>query len=171
MKIGRRQPLTVGQQYLNLKGNPVSHGEGELNAGRLIWRYETSPSPLSRLYGVRIEFRQGSVPSVFVDRPDLRPLADGRNLLHVYQQNPPQLCLYLPRTYEWEPWMRIDQTLVPWTSLWLFYFEEWLSSDDWKGGGEHPGRKKRRLRRSRRDQPDGAVAASSGGWRHARAAG
>jgi hypothetical protein len=150
MKIGRRKPLTVAQQYLNLKGNPVSHGEGELNAGRLVWRYETSPSPLSRLYGVRIEFRQGSVPSVF---------------------EPPQLCLYLPRTYDWEPWMRIDQTLVPWTSLWLFYFEEWLSSDDWKGGGEHPGRNERRLRRSRRDQPDDAVAASSGGWRHARAAG
>jgi hypothetical protein len=89
------------------------------------------------------------VPSVFVDLADLHPLADGRNLPHVYQQKPPQLCLYLPRTYDWEPWMRIDQTLVPWTSLWLFYFEEWLSSDDWKGGGEHPGRKKRRLRRCR----------------------
>jgi hypothetical protein len=23
--------------------------------------------------------------------------------------------------------------------LWLFYFEEWLWSDDWKGGGMHPG--------------------------------
>jgi hypothetical protein len=27
---------------------------------------------------------------------------------------------------------------VPWTALWLFYFEEWLTSDDWKGGGIHP---------------------------------
>jgi hypothetical protein len=35
--------------------------------------------------------------------------------------------------------MRIDQTIVPWAALWLFYFEEWLSSDQWKGGGEHPG--------------------------------
>ena len=35
--------------------------------------------------------------------------------------------------------MRIDQTIVPWTALWLFYFEEWLFSDEWKGGGEHPG--------------------------------
>ena len=23
-------------------------------------------------------------------------------------------------------------------ALWLFYFEEWLASDDWKGGGMHP---------------------------------
>lgn len=28
---------------------------------------------------------------------------------------------------------------LPWTHLWLVYFEEWLSSDDWKGGGRHPG--------------------------------
>jgi hypothetical protein len=25
-----------------------------------------------------------------------------------------------------------------WATLWLFYFEEWLASDDWKGGGMHP---------------------------------
>jgi hypothetical protein len=37
---------------------------------------------------------------------------------------------------------RIDQTIVPWAALWLFYFEEWLSSDQWKGGGEHPGEPK-----------------------------
>jgi len=34
--------------------------------------------------------------------------------------------------------MRIDQTIVPWAVLWLFYYEEWLVSDRWKGGGEHP---------------------------------
>jgi hypothetical protein len=34
--------------------------------------------------------------------------------------------------------MRIDNTIVPWAILWLFYFEEWLWSDEWKGGGEHP---------------------------------
>lgn len=34
--------------------------------------------------------------------------------------------------------MRIDQTIVPWAVLWFFYFEEWLLSDDWKGGGMHP---------------------------------
>jgi hypothetical protein len=23
----------------------------------------------------------------------------------------------------------LDQTVVPWTSLWLFYFEDWLASN------------------------------------------
>ncbi|MEZ5659385.1 MAG: hypothetical protein R3E83_12920 [Burkholderiaceae bacterium] len=32
----------------------------------------------------------------------------------------------------------IADTIVPWTYEWLFYFEEWLVSDEWKGGGRHP---------------------------------
>ena len=30
---------------------------------------------------------------------------------------PPRLCLYLPRIFEWQSWMRLDQTIVPWTAL------------------------------------------------------
>jgi hypothetical protein len=106
---------------------------------------------LSRVYGVRIEADQEHWPEVFVETPDLGVLAGGRNLPHVYAQQPPRLCLYLPGTSEFQPWMRIDQTIVPWTALWFFYFEEWLGSDEWKGGGEHPGdwdRKNRGRRRS-----------------------
>jgi hypothetical protein len=37
--------------------------------------------------------------------------------------------------------MLIDQTFVPWTALWLFYFEDWLTTNEWRGGGEHPPQK------------------------------
>ncbi len=43
----------------------------------------------------------------------------------------------MPKTREWGPHIQIASSVVPWASLWLFYFEEWLVSDDWKGGGEH----------------------------------
>lgn len=138
MLIGRRKPLTAAQQFVNVRGNPVSRGDGELRVGRFTWRCSATPSPISRDYDIRIEFRQGRRPEIFVDAPDLQLLADGRRIPHLYRQKPPKLCLYLPRTYEWQPWMRLDQTVVPWATLWLFYFEEWLGSDDWKGGGMHP---------------------------------
>jgi hypothetical protein len=138
MKFGRPRALSVAQQYVNLKGNPVSTGLGRLRAGKLVWIYDASPSTLSRTYGVRIEMDQDLSPDIFVEAPDLHALAEGRPLPHVYQQDPARLCLYLPGTPEWRPWMRLDQTVVPWTSLWLFYFEEWLASNEWKGGGEHP---------------------------------
>lgn len=139
MRVVGRKPLTAAQQFVNLRGNPISRGDGELSAGRLTWRYASTPFPLGRDYGIRIEFKQGGRPRIFVEYPDLHLLAGDRRIPHLYQQKPPRLCLWLPQTGEWQRWMRLDQTVVPWTSLWLFYFEEWLASDDWKGGGMHPG--------------------------------
>jgi hypothetical protein len=138
MILGRRRALTASQQFLSLQSNELSAGCGDLHAGALVWRCDVTPSPLSRFYRLRIEFRQGDTPAVFVESPGLNLLADGRRLPHVYLQYPPRLCLYLPRTFEWLPWMRIDRTIVPWAVLWLFYYEEWLASNEWKGGGEHP---------------------------------
>jgi hypothetical protein len=138
MLIGRRKPLTAAQQFVNLRVNPVCHGGGELRAGRFTWRFSATPSPIGRDYNIRIEFEQDGRPEIFVDVPDLHVLAKGRRIPHLYQQKPPRLCLYLPKTCEWQSWMRLDQTIVPWVTLWLFYFEEWLASDEWKGGGMHP---------------------------------
>ena len=96
------------------------------------------PTALSRDYLIRIEFRQGHAPGVFVEAPDLIPLAGGRRIPHRYSEVPLRLCLYLPRTGEWQKHLRLDATVVPWTYLWLGGFEEWLLSDEWKGGGIHP---------------------------------
>lgn len=108
--------------------------------GQLLWRFNARPTALSRSYGLRILLKPGISPRVIVEDPDLNALAGGRRLPHVYSQTPVELCLYLPGTGEWAPYLRIDQTLVPWAYLWLFYFEEWLASDDWKGGRQHPER-------------------------------
>jgi hypothetical protein len=113
MLIGRRKSLTAAQQFVNLRGNPVCRGDGVLRAGRFTWRYSTTPSPLSRDYDIRIEFKQGGRPEIFVDAPDLHVLAEGRRIPHLYRQTPPKVCLYLPRTYEWQSWMKLDQTVVP----------------------------------------------------------
>jgi hypothetical protein len=138
MRIGVRHPLTASQQFINLRRNPICAGDGTLHAGALQWRYRTSPSAISREYDVRLEYRQGDIPSAFIDAPDLVHLAGGKKIPHVYAETPPLLCLYLPRAYEWQAWMLLDQTIVPWTALWLYYFEDWLATDQWKGGGEHP---------------------------------
>ena len=130
--------LTAVQQFVNLKINPICKGEGGVRLGKLSWEFTARPDPLSRFYRVRIQFRQGGVPQVYVVDPDLNLLAEGRRLPHVYDQTRVRLCLYLPGTGEWSPSRRISETIVPWTFLWLWYFEEWLVSDAWKGGGLHP---------------------------------
>lgn len=138
MRFGGRQKLTLAQQLFNLRANALSAGLGTIARGRLIWRCDLSPTPLSRIYSVRIEYVLGSPPDVFVESPDLRVLANGMKLPHVYSETPICLCLYLPGSDQWGSWMLLDRTVVPWTLLWLFYFEEWLRTGEWGGGGRHP---------------------------------
>ena len=129
--------MTVPQQYLFLRGSPLCRGSGKLTPTGLTWEYRVRPTALSREYLVELEYERGGVPKVRVLSPDLVELAGGRDLPHVYH-DPLRLCLYLPGSDEWEGHMRIDRTFVPWTATWLFYFEQWLESDDWRGGGTYP---------------------------------
>jgi len=130
--------LTAAQQYVNLRASPVARGNGRLHAGQLMWNFDTRPTAVSRSYTIRISYKQGDQPIADVLRPNLLELSGGRKIPHLYSQAPPRLCLYLPSAFEWTPSMRISETIVPWVNLWLFFFEEWLISNDWKGGGVHP---------------------------------
>lgn len=151
-KWGERPDLTPAQQYLLLKNGRVGNGTGSLDATGLVWEYKERPTPLSREYTVRIEYKRGGIPQVFIKDPDIIALAGDRadDIPHTYK-DPLCLCLYLPGSGEWDGKMRIDQTLVRWASVWLFYFEEWLASNDWKGGGVHPDRD-RRSHKNRRER-------------------
>lgn len=131
------QALSGAQQLYFLRRNPAAVGTGDSRRGVLVWVMEVTPTPSSRTYTVRIELATGT-PEVTVLVPDLRALAGGRRLPHVYSEAPVRLCLYHPRRGEWASTMRLDQTVVPWIYLWLYYFERWLATDDWAGGGEHP---------------------------------
>lgn len=123
---------------MRLRASPVSRGHGVVRKGELIWNLEIRPSPIGRLYSVRIRYRRPDAPNVVVVSPDLRALANGRVLPHVYSTKPVRLCLFDPETTEWTAGAVIADTIVPWTYEWLFYFEDWLVSDEWKGGGRHP---------------------------------
>jgi hypothetical protein len=136
----RSRGLTVAQQYHALRSSTVfSGGTGFISRNALSWKTEVAPSPVSRLYGLKISYKPPATPNVYVASPDLGDLSGGRKLPHVYEQRPVTLCLYLPGTNQWQPSLLLERTVLPWAVLWLFYFEEWLESDDWKGGGVHPG--------------------------------
>ena len=49
------------------------------------------------------------------------------------------LCLYYPS--EWNSTMNISDTIIPWISEWLYYFEFWCITGEWYGGGKHPTKK------------------------------
>jgi hypothetical protein len=107
---------------------------------KLHFSFKIAPTPFARVYDCQLNLYDDKSPEVLVLSPDLTLLAEGRSLPHVYQHDGPgtKLCLWLPREKEWTPAMRLDETYLPWTAQWLDYFEEWLVTDVWSGGGAHP---------------------------------
>ncbi|MCA1777684.1 MAG: hypothetical protein LC676_19355 [Loktanella sp.] len=151
--------LSLPQLYLFLQRSKTISGEGVLGPSRLEWRFCAQPTPLSRSYQAILVLEKDGTPDVRIVDPDLRLLAGRRDLPHIYH-NPDRLCLYLPGTGQWDASKRLDLTIIPWTHLWLIYFEEWLASNEWKGGGQHPTEDdpdesnraaRRSLRRTRRN--------------------
>lgn len=136
--------LTAAQQYELLRRSPLANGRGSLQRGRLSWNFDAQPTPVSRNYRLRLDYRQWETPTVIVLAPDLPALAADRDLPHVYEQTPTVLCLYFPSSGEWHPGKRLVDTIVPWAYLWLFYFEDWLVTGNWSGGGQHPTPRNRR---------------------------
>ncbi len=138
MSIPAHPPeLTLSQQLVNLRSNPLTAGDGGIAGGVLVWHFKTSPSPISRVYDIRLSYADGRTPETYVDEPDLTLLANGERIPHLYSELPARLCLYLPEAYEWRSSMLLDRTIVPWAILWLWYFEDWLATGEWRGGGMH----------------------------------
>lgn len=80
-------------------------------------------------------------PCITVISPALDLDADGR-VPHTYrnERDParPLLCVYDPDADEWNLHMALAETIVPWTARWLVFYEGWLATGEWLGGGRHP---------------------------------
>ena len=132
--------LNLAQQLASLH-RAYPEGKGLIRHPRLMWEDRLRPTPLSRTYCAQVKYQVGSAPRTYVVNPSLLERANGRRVPHLYSQAEQWLCLYLPNAGGWNPSKFISETIIPWALLWLFYFEEWLLSDEWKGGGVHPPRK------------------------------
>lgn len=73
--------------------------------------------------------------------PELRtrPDAPEEPIPHLYRDSDDRssLCLYDPGvesvTSEWQPWMPLAATIVPWAAEWLGHYEFWLATGRWHG--------------------------------------
>ncbi|MBM4569063.1 hypothetical protein GS489_00730 [Rhodococcus hoagii] len=126
----RNRRLSVSQQALALRAL-LPHARIRLGTNGFTATVKLQPNPVSRQYTVRIKYRSDGVPEVHVLSPALRLHPDAEELPHIYPGN--RLCLHLPG--EWQPTMFITHTTIPWTSEWLMYYEIWLVTGRWNGGG------------------------------------
>lgn len=105
--------------------------------GTVTWTGMVQPNPLCDIYTVKISWDgHRRRPVVHVLHP-LLTIPKGKSLPHVFPGD--ELCLHFPG--EWSPDMLITDSIIPWTSEWLYFYELWLATGEWHGGGHDPGSK------------------------------
>ena len=133
----KQRPISLTVQAGILK-NYFPDSSVTTTPSSLTWKASLVPTSLSSAYEVKLVYKLGKNPDVFVTAPKLA-LAEGKkHLPHVYSTKNQWLCLYYRKAREWQASMPIADTIVPWTSEWLFFYEIWQASGLWTGGGiEH----------------------------------
>lgn len=137
----------LAQRHAELKALGWPESSLEFRRGRALrFSFKVAPSTMSRVYRCMLKLYPAKFPELFVLDPDPKILAAGRVLPHTYPHGGvgTKLCLWLPKAHEWAAQMRLDESYLPWAAEWLDYFEEWLITDEWSGGGEHPDTKPKR---------------------------
>lgn len=131
----RVKPVSLALQELRMR---AQHPQfiGRIDRCAATWTGEIQPTAMSAKHTVRIVYQWSQAPRVTVLTPPLRDRGDGQRIPHLYSGG--FLCLHKPHYREWTPTLCVADTIVPWTSLWLYYYEVWLITGNWFGGGEHP---------------------------------
>lgn len=119
--------------------------EGKLvynNKLSFTWEMDVKPTPLSIVYRIKIVYRYGDIPKVYIVSPFPLDRYPEKSLLpHVYSTKEQRICLYYPGIGEWKKSKLLAFTIVPWASEWLQFYEIWLSIGEWLGEGIHPIKK------------------------------
>lgn len=107
----------------------------------LAWEGWVHPSETMSQYLISVTLKLGGKfrprPIIRAIDPELRQI-EGRKCDHLYPDG--SLCLYYHPAGEWGPHMLLANTIIPWASRWLYFYELWLATDGiWLGGGIHPG--------------------------------
>ena len=99
--------------------------------GKGVWFGTLQPMPHSQIYKIKIVDKVGAFPRVYVKEPKL-----AKGAPHLYSDG--SLCLFYPKDFSWNKKSLIAETIVPWTALWLYYYELWLKTGIWYGNSiEH----------------------------------
>lgn len=106
---------------------------------QIIWSGKIKPSALSKEYTVVLFYHPGESPKVWVIGDELEQL-DNPNFPHKFkidrENRMVRICLY--RYSEFNSSKLLSNTIIPWTVEWLYFYELWLATSEWFGGGEHP---------------------------------
>jgi hypothetical protein len=109
-----------------------------MHHSRVSWIGQLTPTEMSDTYTIRVTYTVPRRPVVEVMSPVLKA-RPGERIPHTFPGK--KLCLHLH-----EEWVAantiIARTVIKWAALWLFFYEIWLITGKWEGGGHEPSTKK-----------------------------
>ena len=134
----KEKVIRVFEQMIALRtAYPTAKCQNKKNT--LWWCGKIRPTPLSKEYNVVMTYTLWKSPTVYICGDELEKLDDSE-FPHKYhidlETKLVEICLY--RYREFSAYKFLSKTIIPWTIEWLFFYEIWLSTGEWCGGGDHP---------------------------------
>lgn len=123
------QVASMRSRYPEFKTYFTSHGNMKV-VGAL------RPTSRSNSYNFVLKYNLIDNPKTKIISPVLKKNSNDEDIPHLYPGE--NLCLYQPQYCEFRRTDLLCDTIIPWTSLWLYYYEIWHLTGEWLGGGEHP---------------------------------
>lgn len=130
-----RNNLSIPIQFANVKKEYPQFKVSMLKDSLLV-KGELQPTPRSNIYHFKLKYSVGVRPKIKITNPELKRNFKNEKIPHVYAGN--ELCLYYPQYKEFDSKCKISDYIIPWISLWLYYYEIWHITGEWLGGGIHP---------------------------------
>jgi len=126
---------SIAQQFVAFRKD-YPHFKARIFRNRLIVKGELRPTARSSSYRFLLRYSLWSTPKIRIVSPKLSRNSKNEPIPHMYFQK--RLCLYQPKYREFRSSDLLSKTIIPWSSLWLYYYELWHITCEWLGGGEHP---------------------------------
>lgn len=134
MNFQKNLPLTPQQQKGILIKDYPNGVFKNISFNKWEWIYQLQPTEGSPFYSFKLVY-DDIRPRIYI--LDLLERVDGNlELPHVWNDKKQEICLYYPIYKEWTHYNKIS-IFVPWVSEWLYYYELWLVTGTWYGGGIH----------------------------------
>jgi hypothetical protein len=130
-KLPKPKPILLGQQIASMEEKYPGF-RCKWSSNRMICTGMLKPTDLSRQYTIDVSYSLESPPTVQVITPELITI-ENKKIPHIYKDG--SLCLFYSKNKEWTRQNLISETIIPWTSLWLYYYEIWLATGEWLGNG------------------------------------
>jgi hypothetical protein len=115
----------------------------QIKNNKLVWNGNLRPSALSRWYQIKIIYHDYSLrPKVILygDIPGITRSDFPHHFSIDREKNTVELCLHMPYEFDGREQIIAD-LIIPWTQEWLYFYEIWLATGKWCGGGHSPSNK------------------------------